>query len=290
MRPKEEKGCFSWKNGPLVEAMMDGGVFLLDEISLAEDSVLERLNSVLEPSRMLLLAENSHANEKEIVGTNGFQFCSTMNPGGDFGKKELSPALRNRFTEIWVPSIMENRNDLEKIVLRRMENVFGDQKAFIGKAILDFIDWYRAFPNNNVISIRDVISLVEFMNTCHDSSDVAYYFFHGVCMVIIDSIGFNSISFSDDSSIRDKCIEKIEIITQSKFPRLSYPISESPDSFNIGHFGIKKGSFESEKHANIFFSAETTLENAHRVLRALQVKKPILLEGSPGVGKTSLIY
>lgn len=25
-----------------------------------------------------------------------------MNPGGDFGKRELSPALRNRFTEIWV--------------------------------------------------------------------------------------------------------------------------------------------------------------------------------------------
>ena len=29
---------------------------------------------------------------------------ATMNPSGDFGKKELSPALRNRFTEIWVES------------------------------------------------------------------------------------------------------------------------------------------------------------------------------------------
>jgi hypothetical protein len=27
-----------------------------------------------------------------------------MNPGGDFGKRELSPALRSRFTEIWIPS------------------------------------------------------------------------------------------------------------------------------------------------------------------------------------------
>ena len=24
-----------------------------------------------------------------------------MNPAGDFGKKGLSPALRNRFTEVW---------------------------------------------------------------------------------------------------------------------------------------------------------------------------------------------
>lgn len=29
---------------------------------------------------------------------------ATMNPSGDFGKKELSPALRNRMTEIWVDS------------------------------------------------------------------------------------------------------------------------------------------------------------------------------------------
>lgn len=31
--------------------MQEGGVFLIDEISLAEDSVLERLNSVLESER-----------------------------------------------------------------------------------------------------------------------------------------------------------------------------------------------------------------------------------------------
>ena len=35
--------------------------------------------------------------------------------------------------------------------------------------------------------------------------------------------------------------------------------------------------------------APTTRANTFRVLRALQLRKPILLEGSPGVGKTSLI-
>lgn len=30
-----------------------------------------------------------------------------MNPAGDHGKRELSPALRNRFTEIWVTSILD---------------------------------------------------------------------------------------------------------------------------------------------------------------------------------------
>ena len=39
---------FEWQNGPLVESMISGGLFMIDEISLADDSVLERLNSVLE--------------------------------------------------------------------------------------------------------------------------------------------------------------------------------------------------------------------------------------------------
>ena len=42
---------FEWQDGPLVLSMRAGAVLLIDEISLADDSVLERLNSVLEPSR-----------------------------------------------------------------------------------------------------------------------------------------------------------------------------------------------------------------------------------------------
>ena len=37
------------------------------------------------------------------------------------------------------------------------------------------------------------------------------------------------------------------------------------------------------------FQARTTARNAMRVLRALQLRKAVLLEGSPGVGKTSLV-
>lgn len=81
-------------------------MFLIDEISLAEDSVLERLNSVLEPTRSLLLPEKGNSqNLEEITAQDSFLIIATMNPGGDFGKKELSPALRNRFTEIWVEPI-----------------------------------------------------------------------------------------------------------------------------------------------------------------------------------------
>lgn len=75
-------------------SMKDGAMFLIDEISLADDSVLERLNSVLEPEQMILLAEKGGGEgtltDVELVkAEEGFQVFATMNPGGDFGKKEV---------------------------------------------------------------------------------------------------------------------------------------------------------------------------------------------------------
>lgn len=98
----DDEALFRWVDGPLIEAMIQGSVLLVDEISLADDSVLERLNSILEPDRTLFLIEETSSSEfREIVAHNEFQFVATMNPGGDYGKKELSPALRNRMVEVW---------------------------------------------------------------------------------------------------------------------------------------------------------------------------------------------
>jgi len=62
---------------------------------------------------VLVLAEKGGADIEALYAKEGFRILATMNPGGDFGKKELSPAMRNRFTEIWVPSVSEP-DDLAK--------------------------------------------------------------------------------------------------------------------------------------------------------------------------------
>jgi len=109
---KEFTALFEWADGPLIDSMMDGSLFLLDEISLAEDAVLERLNSVLEPGRTITIPERTqsgspkgleNADPTSVRAHPSFRFIATMNPGGDFGKRELSPALRSRFTEVWIP-------------------------------------------------------------------------------------------------------------------------------------------------------------------------------------------
>ena len=88
----QKLGLFEWQDGIVVQAMQEGCCLLIDEISLAEDAVLERLNSVLERERKLLVSEKSRTGQGEIfeiTATEGFVFMATMNPGGDYGKKEV---------------------------------------------------------------------------------------------------------------------------------------------------------------------------------------------------------
>lgn len=91
---------FEWQDGPLIQAMIDGSFFLADEISLADHSVLERLNSVLEPERKLFLTEKSFDNHADsgIQALTSFQFFATMNPGGDYGKKEVIAFVLYQFS------------------------------------------------------------------------------------------------------------------------------------------------------------------------------------------------
>lgn len=55
---------------------------------------------MLEPGRTLTLAEKGGAGAEVVTAAPGFRLVATMNPGGDYGKKELSPALSNRFTQV----------------------------------------------------------------------------------------------------------------------------------------------------------------------------------------------
>lgn len=65
-------------------------------------------------------------------------------------------------------------------------------------------------------------------------------------------------------------------------------IDEDETQFGIKPFYVSKGKYNLAKDS-FSFSAPTTLFNSLRLLRGLQLSKAVLLEGSPGVGKTSLV-
>uniref|UniRef100_A0A672UWZ4 Midasin n=1 Tax=Strigops habroptila TaxID=2489341 RepID=A0A672UWZ4_STRHB len=319
---------FEWCDGPLVLAMKEEGFFLLDEISLADDSVLERLNSVLEAEKTLVLAEKGGQDDEEnevelLVAGKKFRILATMNPGGDFGKKELSPALRNRFTEIWCPQ-SNGRDDLIQIVKHNLHpglslGGINYQGTDIAELMMDFVEWLtnQEFGRQCILSVRDILSWVNFMNVMvEDENSAKEYslsyispmmsFIHAACLVYIDGIGSGTTSSSADTALlaREKCLtflcEKMsqffELTDYQKNELKIYDRTKEKefvwmDNFmGIQPFFIPRGPvLQRNSITDYALNAGTTAVNAQRLLRALQLNKPILLEGSPGVGKTSLV-
>ncbi|KAJ1918062.1 AAA ATPase midasin [Mycoemilia scoparia] len=355
---------FEWCDGPLVQAMKNGDLFLLDEISLADDSVLERLNSVLEPSKFLMLAEKAGESGglevEPILGADGFEFLATMNPGGDYGKRELSPALRNRFTELWVPAI-SGRSDLEQILSERLteklqsvslpsDHSIPEKSSVSGcvNLVLDFVEWLvkTLVPSVSggsgsstkgdevaalsIISLRDYLAWTDFIACTSHIFGMGQAMAHGGCLVLLDGIGSHAAlggAFSSQNikqQIKNKCVSKLismtkslpgnhnngdggiqhslvglvdasELIKQNNIQSLGSLIEKKQQSqdgqktlIGVNPFWVPIGSLK-PKRDDFAFQAPTTFDNFVRVLRGLQITKPILLEGSPGVGKTSLI-
>uniref|UniRef100_M4C1N6 Midasin n=1 Tax=Hyaloperonospora arabidopsidis (strain Emoy2) TaxID=559515 RepID=M4C1N6_HYAAE len=332
------QSIFQWTDGPLVESMKNGDLILIDEVNLAEDAVLERLNSVLEPTRTLLLAEKGGDQVEEIVAHSKWRVMATMNPGGDFGKRELSPALRNRFTEIWVPPI----SDLEDIATIVRDKLIGP-RAIVSPApssqpmtiealaslchpILSFVTIFNTANGGacgcGAVTLRDILSWVNFITSVvkkekTDSSlEVTAWtaFVQGAALAILDGLGLGSdkalhtvlkareeaygyllaLVPDENQYIKEKVIESLNVTTLPVKCSIDQLISFATDgvpeeTFGMTPFFIPRGPVGAQRKSSFSLKAPTTMSNLQRVLRAMQVSRPIILEGSPGVGKTSLI-
>ncbi|XP_078492436.1 midasin isoform X3 [Ciona intestinalis] len=317
----EKRGLFEWVDGPLVASMRCGTYILVDEISLADDSVLERLNSVLEPERTLVIPDkismSSSISDNDgsfVVADTGFQFMSTMNPGGDFGKKELSPALRNRMTEIWCSGVNEHC-DLINIVqhnLKLNHGNGGDCDKTYASLVVEFVEWFKStlFGKRFVISVRDLLTWASFMRTSSGDLDLPSSFVHAACLVYIDGLGSGLSAGASKQShdIHSECLRFVLkqlrecgqvdgmsptmlqwVEGEIQSTGTSSKIHNTDETFGIEPFSVRKGPAVFSGDFQFTFHAPTTSTNALRVLRALQLPRPILLEGSPGGGKTSLV-
>ncbi|KAB5558727.1 hypothetical protein GE09DRAFT_1203577 [Coniochaeta sp. 2T2.1] len=295
------KALFEWCDGSLVQAMRMGQFFLLDEISLADDSVLERLNSVLEPQRSLLLAEKG-IDDSFVKAADGFQFFATMNPGGDFGKRELSPALRNRFTEIWVPAFSDEKDVLDIVSSKLSDNLkaplSGTSKS-VAQVVVEFSYWFgQTFRPSSAtaFSLRDILAWVKFMNQCTSDLSLEFALLHGASTIFIDTLGANpsallAVNLASMDAQRQLCLDKLsELAGYNLTPlyRKELEITVTDQLLTIGDFSIARTA-TGLVDKGVEFQAPTTKVNAMRVIRALHVNKPVLLEGSPGVGKTTLV-
>ena len=127
------------------------------------------MNSVLEDDRTLLVAENLNADSALIVAHPQFRIFATMNPGGDFGKKELSAALSNRFTEIWCPTPNQDSEEFAIICQQKLNCSDSQLKTGSVQIITQFLKWLKQkqfFSKKSLtggtISIRDLVRWIDF--------------------------------------------------------------------------------------------------------------------------------
>jgi len=99
---KIEQAQFEWVDGLLIQALQHGDWLVLDNANLCNASVLDRLNSLLEPDGYLSINEHPTENgQARILKPHpNFRIFLTMDPRNG----ELSRAMRNRAIELFVPA------------------------------------------------------------------------------------------------------------------------------------------------------------------------------------------
>lgn len=324
---------FEWVDGPLIQAMTHGGVLLIDEISLAQDSVLERLNSVLEKEKTIMISEKGDGSIQEITAHANFKIIATMNPSGDYGKKELTPALRNRFTEVWVEpitSVTVLEQELEKInsitnieQIGQVSHLKNDFINFLlkeiqileervqlsasgvslvtGREIISLLIHGLTSTFNRVfgtvlkpLTIRDIKSSIPFiLRNIKSYSDLGPKIFKDYVLILLG--GFKCLDKAVTSAAIGIAFQLVDktcaaFLSQAMVEEQLDVFQESETELAIGSYSITKQiighTYEDPKYS---IGEDVVKSNLKTILMALTLEKAIMLEGPPGVGKTSLI-
>ncbi|VDL75369.1 unnamed protein product [Nippostrongylus brasiliensis] len=297
LRPRENGG-FAWSDGVVISAMKAGSALLVDEISLAEDSVLERLNPLFEEDRTLLLSDagvDAHA----VSACDGFQIIATMNPGGDYGKKELSKALRNRFTEVWsscdydeceLVAIFDSRL---KGTARRSADTSGYSPAKLT------ISWIASFFRKYLhifrqsASVRDIVACAEIYSACADYGlPPSTAVFEAISSVFLDALNSQQIRMAVNiDEVRKDAQDMLRHLSGDNLVTSDSPteVQISASGITVGRLSIAYGPLTPQTPKAFSLHASTCISNIYRIARGLLINKPILLEGAPGCGKSSTV-
>lgn len=155
----------------------------------------------------------------------------------------------------------------------------------------------------------DLLAWITYINVAESEIGEIPAFTHGAFLVLLDGVGFGlGLSNSAAQQVREECAKYLFFrlpehqrqvaVETTKFGDHTFGSMEwdpmevdtvsGSNLFGIPPFHIARGDY---RPPNISFAldAPTTKRNAWRILRAMQLHKPVLIEGSPGVGKTSLV-
>ncbi|XP_057291392.1 uncharacterized protein LOC130614024 [Hydractinia symbiolongicarpus] len=278
----EGKGVV-WQEGLVTKAVRDGYWIVLENLSEAQSTVLERLNSVLENPPVWTVTENIEKGAEIFKVNPDFRILATMTPpSGNRSSEclsganvttnnELSPALYNRFAVINLTEQQVSRESLSTMydALAGGEGPLMNYKKDIVSLFLELYDLEKS-PLNLHHFTKTVIGACKL-------------FHHNVLKMNVSGALYYSIDLNMVGPFKRSTLKKGEVITLIKrfFPgyqadtQLFATIYDDAEN-NSGYVLDKDG-------------AKSLYENACLISASVLCDSPVLLEGPAASGKTSLV-
>ncbi|CAF4694006.1 unnamed protein product, partial [Rotaria sp. Silwood1] len=315
------KPIFLFNDGPVTTSAKQGAILFLEDLDLPSQAVIERLNSMLEPSPTFALTEDITSQvdkgQLDINLPNYFQIFATVHQEQSHQLLKLSPATRSRFTEIHIPSYSDD--DLKIIVKAELNKINIDKKeldSFVNTMFLLRNKLIRDTEWKLKNDIQLLFRWTDFIKNHHQELLLTHRMLLGARFFYFDQLPMlrHAALFEDwhknlSSTIEYKDYEHIFKVPDHTHGALTLELIASEKSspklpFEVGHDYVSlhytdvRYSFdpkydtiniETLKKELTCVPTPTLLNQIARIFAASSSKTPLLLEGPPGIGKTQVV-
>ncbi|CAF1361581.1 unnamed protein product [Adineta steineri] len=311
------KPIFLFQDGPVTMAAKHGSILFLEDLDLPSQAVVERLNSMLEPTPTFALTEDIITNystndvnrgQLDIKLSSNFQVFTSVHQDHEYQLLKLSPATRSRFTEIKIPKY--DIDDLKWIVkseLKRKLTTVSDDTIVL--LINNMFSIRETLREDNEWKIDNDIQLlfrwIDFICNQHTSISLEKRLILGAKFYYFDQLPLvKQIELYKQCYIKTKSPilitnpeEYSEIFEKPKEHHVRpFPFDVTSDYVSLKFTGVRyqlstddKCTLEDLKKRFYCVPTPTLLNQIARIFAATSSKTPLLLEGPPGIGKTQVV-
>ncbi|CAF1151526.1 unnamed protein product, partial [Rotaria sordida] len=315
------KPIFLFNDGPVTTAAKQGAILFLEDLDLPSQAVIERLNSMLEPSPTFALTEDITSQvdkgQLDINLPNYFQIFASVHQEQSHQLLKLSPATRSRFTEIHISSYSDD--DLKILVKAELNKINIDKKELDSFINIMFLLRNKLIYDTEWKLKNDIQLLfrwIDFIKNHHQELELTHRMLLGVRFFYFDQLPIprHASLFEDwyktlSSTTIYKNYEHIfkvpdhthgaltlDLITSNQIST-KLPFEIGYDYISLNYTGVrykfesndKKFDIEQLKKKFTCVPTPTLLNQIARIFAASSSKTPLLLEGPPGIGKTQVV-
>jgi midasin len=178
------------------------------------------------------------------------------------------------------------------------------ERSKLVELMMSYVEWFNGDICSDptgpccelTLSLRDILTWARFLVVALErNANLGLWdaYFQGACLMHLDGLGLGTSLAKNDATTTRKRAESFllgQVQPFGSLPKSTDGRFQLVDGrFGTGSFWIETGTHPILPDEAFNLEAPTTATNIFRVLRAMQLSKPVLLEGSPGVGKTSLV-